>query len=218
MRAAALRSLASSQVASAQLLSRRARAFGSSGAPELPADTPDSPPAAGAMGVPMPTDAVYLYFASAPDTGRYAWWTAQSPANVMAALRAKATKGPLTPEQFRAQAEEATAAPDLEEGEMPSADDMARAMAMAEQMMKALEGAQGKSPEDQAAAMQRAAGGMAAFDADLAGNYEDAELFGDARLFVVPVAGSGDAVVAVYRDLAVGGTGLTVHRAAIESP
>ena len=217
VRAAALRSLASSQDPRAQLVSRRARAFDDAGAPEA-SDTADAAVAAAQLGVPLPADAVYLYFASAPATGRYSYWTAQAPANVIASLRAKAKKGPLTPAEFRAQAEEATASPDLEEGEMPSADDMARAMAMAEQMMKAMEGGQGGSPEDQAAAAQRAAGGMAIFDAGLADDYEEAELFGDARLFVVPVAGSSDAVVAVYRDLAVGGTGVTVHRAALETP
>jgi hypothetical protein len=217
VRAAALRSLASSQDPRAQLVSRRARAFDDPGA-SAASDTPDAAVAAAKLGVPLPADATYLYFASAPATGRYSYWTAQAPANVIAALRAKAKKGPLTTAEFRAQAEEATASPDLEEGEMPSADDMARAMAMAEQMMKAMEGGQGGSPEDQAAAAQRAVGGMATFNADLADDYEEAELFGDARLFVVPVAGSSDAVVAVYRDLAVGGTGVTVHRAALETP
>jgi len=217
VRAAALRSLASSQDPRAQLVARRARAFDDPGTPEA-SDTPDAAVAAASVGVPMPADAVYLYFSSAPGSGRYSYWTAQPPASVIAALRGKAKKGPLTPEEFRAQAEAATAAPDLEEGEMPSADDMARAMAMAEQMMKAMEGGQGGSPEAQAAAAQRAAGGMAVFDAGLADDYEEAELFGDARLFVVPVAGSSDAVVAVYRDLAVGGTGVTVHRAALDAP
>jgi hypothetical protein len=218
VRAAALRSLAGSQDPRAQLLSRRAGAFDDPGTPEA-SDTPDAAVAAARVGVPLPADAVYLHFASAPGTGRYSYWTAQPPANVIATLKAKAKKGPLTPEQFRAQAEAATASPELEEGEMPSADDMARAMAMAEQMMKAMEGgAQGGSPEEQAAAAQRAVGGMASFDDRLAGSYEDAELFGDARLFVVPVAGSSDAVVAVYRDLAVGGTGVTVHRAALDAP
>jgi len=40
---------------------------------------------------------------------------------------------------------------------------------------------------------------MAGLDPNAADEYEDADLYADARLFVVPVAGSADALVAVYR-------------------
>jgi hypothetical protein len=213
VRAAALHALRSSNDPRGQLLARRAEAFGSVPAAEREGESAEAPVTAAAVGVPLPADTVYLHFASQPSAGRYGYWTAQAPAAVLAALRGKG-KGPWTTAEFRAQAQP----PSFAEGGMPSADQMAQAMAMAEQMMKAMESAAGDTPEEQAAAMQRAAGGMAAFDAGLADSYEDAELFAEPRLLVVPVAGSADAVVAVYRDLAVGGTGVTVHRTALPRP
>jgi hypothetical protein len=48
--------------------------------------------------------------------------------------------------------------------------------------------------------------------------YEKEEIFAGARLFVVPLADGGEAVVAVYSDPAVGGTGVTVHRAPLGEP
>lgn len=214
VRDAARRALASSGDPRAQRLARRIRSGSLTGEPD---ETPEKPPAAAAMGVPLPADAVYLFFASEPANGRYAWWTAKSPAEVAAALRGKAKKGPLTPAEFRAHAEAASEIPEIEDGELPSAEAMARAFEMAEQMMAALEGAgaDGGSPEAMAAAMQRAAGGLASLDPNAADEYEDADLYADARLFVVPVAGSSDALVAVYRDLATGGTGLTIQRTAV---
>lgn len=229
VRAAAIDSLRSSNDPRAQALARRADAFGSTrvAAEELP-ETPDAAPAAARLGVPLPADAVYLFFGSAPEEGRYSFWTASSPAQVAALLKGKGT-GPLTPEEFRAQTPAERMEKKREEAEkagqgdnpfanMPSAEDMERMMKMAEQMNKAMEENQGKSQQEQADAMAKAAKGMASFDADLANTYENGEIFAGAKMFVVPLAGGGEAVVAVYSDPAVGGTGLTVHRAPLGAP
>lgn len=215
VRAAALHALSGSQDPRAQQLVRRLRAF--DGGDEK-SEAAEAAPAAARMGVPLPANAVYLHFGSSSDQGRYAWFTADPPAKVLTALAAKG-KGPLTAAQFRDQ----TGAAELEElgelgdDEMPSAEQMARAMAMAERMMGAMEGAMaaGGSPEEQAAAMSRAAGGLAGMNAALADEYGDPELFGDPRFVVVRLAGGGEAVAVVYADRVLGGTGITVHRAAL---
>jgi hypothetical protein len=222
VRSAALKALRGSSDHRAQLIAHRADAFGSRTAGDSDdSESPDAAPGADRLGVPIPTGAVFLFFASDPAAGRYAWYTLDPPARVQATLTGKG-KGPLTPAEFKAQAEmggghgkkgdHGKSAEDA----MPSADDMQRAMAMAEQMMKAAEGAKGKSPQEQATAMQRAALGMASFNADLANPYQKTELFGDAHLNIVPLAGGGEAIVAVYADPTTGGTGITVHRAPIE--
>lgn len=228
VRAAALQALRSSNDERAQALVRRAEAWGSVHEAEVLPDTPDTAPTAAQLGVPLPGDAVFLFFGSDPEGGRYSFWTASSTAQVAAALRGKA-KGPLTPEEFRAQTPAQRMEKKHEEAEkagegdnpfanMPSAEDMERMMKMAEQMNKAAEQTQGKSAQEQADAMAKAAKGMASFDADLADRYEKPEIFGNARLFVVDLAGGGEAVVAVYADPAVGGTGVTVHRAPLATP
>ena len=227
VRMAALKALRSSNDPRAQALTRRADAFGSSrvAAEEL-AETPDAAPPAGKLGVPLPADAVFLFFGSDPEAGRFSYWTASSPAQVLAALRGKG-KGPLTPAEFRAQTPAQRMQKKQEEAEkagkaddpfanMPSGEDMERMMKMMEQMNKAAEQNQGKSSEEQAEAMAKAAKGMASFDQDLADTYEKKEIFGGASLFIVALADGGEAVVAVYADPAIGGTGITVHRAPLE--
>jgi hypothetical protein len=214
VRLAALRALRGSNDERAQRLARRADAFGQRGAAaEGESESPDAAPAAERMGVPLPAGAVFLHFASDPAGGRYAWHTREPVDRVLAALRGKG-KGPLTPEEFHAQAQPLSGG----SAGMPSADDMQRAMAMAEQMMRAMEGAQGKSPEEQAAAVQNATRGMASRDQDLASVYERTELFTDPRLTIVPLPGGGEVVVAVFADPVVGGTGITLHRAPLEAP
>jgi hypothetical protein len=228
VRAAALKALRGASDDRARALTRRADAFGSVREDEPLADTPDPVPPAGALGVPLPADAVFLFFGSDPESGRTSFWTASSPDQVAAMLRGKG-KGPLTPEEFRAQTPgermkkkraeaEKAGQEDNPMANMPSAEDMARMMKMAEQMAKAAEQAKGQSPEEQAQAMAKVAKGMSSFDADLADIYAHDEIFAGARLFVVPLAGGSEAVVAVYRDPAVGGTGVTVHRTPLATP
>jgi hypothetical protein len=216
VRAAALHALSGSQDPRAQQLVRRLRALASDA--DERSEAAEAAPAAAKMGVPLPASAVYLHFSSAPAQGRYAWFTSDAPAKVLAALAAKG-KGPLTAAEFREQtgADEMEDLGDLGEDEMPSAEQMAQAMAMAERMMGAMEGAMagGGSPEEQAAAMARAATGLAGMNPELADEYEDGELFGDPRFVIVPLAGGGEAVAVVFADRVLGGSGITVHRAAL---
>ncbi|HSM50644.1 MAG TPA: HEAT repeat domain-containing protein [Thermoanaerobaculia bacterium] len=216
VRAAALHALSGSQDPRAQQLVQRLRAV-DSGADER-SETAEAAPPASKMGVPLPANAVFLHFGSTPAEGRYAWFTSDAPAKVLAALAAKG-RGPLTAAEFREQtgAEEMEEMGDLDDGEMPSAEQMAQAMAMAERMMGAMASAAeaGGSQEEQVTAIARAATGLAAMNPELADEYEDAELFGDPRFVIVPLAGGGEAVAVVYVDRVLGGTGITVHRAAL---
>ena len=66
------------------------------------------------------------------------------------------------------------------------------------------------TPEQQAMAMARASGAVL-LDANLADDYQDAEIFGDPKIFIVQLPDGGDGAVAVYQDRAVGRTGITVH-------
>ena len=216
VRAAALKLLRSSNDPVAQRIVNRVDAYGDHAGANAEDETPEAAPSAASLGVPMPAGAVYLYFASSPGDGRYAWYTTQTPAQVLAGLAGKG-KGPLTTAEFRAQADLSGGhekdSNDDENPQIPSEDQMKRAMAVAEQMMKAMDASKSNSPEDQAAAAQHAAQSMSSLDKDLATAYEHAGLFGNARLTIVQLAGGGEAVVAVYTDPVTGGTGITVHRA-----
>ncbi|HSM14316.1 MAG TPA: HEAT repeat domain-containing protein [Thermoanaerobaculia bacterium] len=212
VRAAALRSLRSSADPRAQLIARRADAGGSE-ADEDPASEPDAEVPTSAAGVPLPADAVYLFFASDPAQGVLSYSTAQAPAQVVAAL-AKKGRGPFTPEQFRQEVEggneEMEEEMELEDGEMPSPEQMAKMMQMAEKMMAEMNKNPNATPEQQAMAMARASGAVL-LDANLADDYEDAEIFGDPKIFIVQLPDGSDGAVAVYQDRAVGRTGITVH-------
>ncbi len=220
VRAAALKSLRSSNDPTAQRIASRAEVYNDHAATDANDESSETAPAAASLGVPMPAGAVYLYFASNPGAGRYAWYTTQSPAQVLAGLAGKG-KGPLTTAEFRAQADlsgghDDDSNDDDENPQIPSEDQMKRAMAVAEQMMKAMDASKSNSPEDQAAAAQHAAQSMSSLDKDLATVYEHADLFGNPRLTIVQLAGGGEAVVAVYTDPVTGGTGITVHRAPLD--
>lgn len=216
VRAAALRTLRRSVDEPGRLLARRADVFNRV---EIDGDAPETPPAAKALGVPLPADAVFLFFASDPASGRYAFATAQPPAKVLAALRGR---GPYTPEQFKDQVPGAKAAgrdsseeeDDGPFGSLPSPEEMERLMELAATMGNLAEKHKGR-PEEMAAAAASALKGHASFDDSLADVYGEDDYFGDARLVVIPLAGSGEAVVAVYVDKVVGTTGVTVHRAPI---
>ncbi len=211
VRAAALHALRGSNDESAQRLAHRADAFDRGNEAAL---TPDAVPPAPKLGVALPSDAVYLYFASDAADGRATYSTAEAPAKLLGALSKKG-RGPFTPAQFRQEVESAgeDASSDDEadsEDGMPSADQMAKAMAMAEKMMGAMAANPNATPEQQAAALAQAAG-HSALDPYLADGYDDSELFGDPRLFIVELAGGGEAAVAVYIDRALGRTGITIH-------
>ncbi len=213
VRTAARRALAGSNDESVQPLVRRAESVDRSDDEAL---VPDVAPAASELGIALPGDAAFLYFASNAGEGRATYSTAEAPAKLLAAL-AKKGRGPFTPEQFRQEIErmETSSEAEMEKldtgGEMPSAEQMAQMMAMAQKMMAAMEANPDASPEQQAAAMAQAAG-RSLLDAGLADDYLDAALFGDPRLFIVKGADGVERAVVVYADRALGRTGVTIHR------
>jgi hypothetical protein len=213
VRAAALRTLRRSVDETGRLLARRAEVFTRV---EIEGDEPETPPAAKALGVPLPPDAVFLFFASDPAAGRYAFATALPPAQALAALRGR---GPYTPEQFKDQIPGAKPSrgrsskeDDGEFGDLPSPEEMERLMELAATMGELAKQHKGR-PEEMAAAATSAMKAHGSFDASLAEAYKKDEFFGEARLVVVPLDGKGEAVVAVYTDKVLGMTGVAVHRA-----
>lgn len=213
VRAAARRALAGSSDESIQPLVHRAESDARSGDGAF---TPDAAPAASQLGIALPGDAAYLYLASDAAGGRATYLTAEAPAKLVATL-AKKGRGPFTPEQFRQEIErqEASSEAEMEKldsgDEMPSAEQMAQIMAMAQKVMAAMEANPNASPGQQAAALAKAAG-RSLLDAGLAEAYTDSEIYGDPKLFIVELAGGGEAAVAVYLDRALGRTGVTIHR------
>jgi hypothetical protein len=83
-------------------------------------------------------------------------------------------------------------------------------MAMAAKVMGELSAHPEATAEEQAALMGKAMG-QVQVDAGLGESYADREAFGDAQLFWLELANGLDAVVAVYRDEALGATGIGVH-------
>lgn len=213
VRNAAFKALRSSNDEAARPYVARAEAFDRGDEEGL---EPDAAPPAAKAGVSLPADAAFLRFASDPASGRLSYVTAESPAKLLAAL-AKKGKGPYTPEQFRAELERQeesveTKMKKLDPGDgMPDADQMAQMMAMAQKMMEAMEKSQGASPQQQAQALAQAAG-QSLLQPGLADAYADSELFGDPKLVIVSGADGSEVAVAIYRDLALGKTGITVHR------
>ena len=214
VRRAAATALAGSNDPHARQLSQRAGQFPHGDETSLAAETSPNP---ASLGVPLPSDAVFVYFASNPADGRYAFVTAESPAKVIARLP-KGARGPIAPADFRAAVEPETSGAEAAEmpsapadGEMPSAEDLAKAMAMATKVMTEMNAHPGGTMQEQAAHMAKAMG-HAVVNSNLGESYESPELFGDARLYLVEMANGLDATVAVYRDNALGLTGVSVHR------
>jgi hypothetical protein len=218
VRAAAIRSLHSSGEESGRALAMRADFFAAGVLPEDGGESAESAPVAAAMGVPMPADAVFLHYTSDPAAGRYAWATHESAAKVLARLQTAGKVYTLeahrqTLEEKEAAAAEKAEALQTEDGEMPSAEQLASAMAMAQQMMAAMEETKDKSFEEQANAMAKATGGAGASPSLDA--YDHAEWFGEVRLVVVPLDKYSDAFAVVYADRQTGTTGITVYRSPI---
>lgn len=218
VREAALRTLRSSSDERGRLFAARAERFGTPAESGIDPEAPQAWPALAAMGVAIPADALFLHFGSDRASGRYAWVTGEPAEKVLARYRGKG-EGPFTLEEYERKLEQEDAENSeladsmaTEDGEMPSAEQMAKAMEMAMKAMEAMNEAAGKSPEEQAAAAGRAMGMNPQRDLDLANDYAQAELFGNVRLVIVPIDKVTDAVVAVYTDHALGMTGIAVHR------
>jgi hypothetical protein len=211
VRAAARRGLGGSTDERSRRLAHRADRFPTGDEKSL---VPEPVPSAASLGVPLPADVVFLRFASNLAAGRYAFLTREAPAALGARL-AKAGRGPIAPEAFRE-----TLEPEVSEDEevaetdsgsgMPTAEQMQAAMAMATKVMGALNEHPNATPEEQAALMAKATG-RAQVDVNLGDVYADPEAFANVQLYVVTKANGLDAVVAVYRDLALGSTGVSVH-------
>jgi hypothetical protein len=211
VRAAARAALSGSPDERSRRLAHRADRFSSGDQKSL---VPEPVPGTAGLGVPLPADAVFLRFASNVAGGRYAFLTREAPAALGARL-AKAGRGPIAPEAFRETLEpEVSGAEEVPENdsgsEMPSAEQMQAAMAMAAKAMGALNEHPNATPEEQARLMAKALG-HAQVDVNLGDVYADSETFGNAQLYVVTLANGLDAVVAIYRDLALGSTGIGVH-------
>ena len=224
VREAALQSLRGSQDERGLLVVQRIDAFSTPVPREIEPDSPESAPAASAMGVPMPSDAVFLHFASDRGRGRYAWSTNEAPAKALARFTAGG-KQALTAEAYRQRVEKDDAAKEAKQAEldkhadetdengMPSQEALADAMAMAAQMMQGMNAAaEGSTDQERAEAGMRAAGLARTLDAGLADPYDKPELFGDPRFVVFETQGIQDVVAVVYKDLATGTTGISVHR------
>jgi hypothetical protein len=221
VRAAAKRALWSSQDDRGRLLAKRAEAYGGGGGESLAEETE---PARGKLGVALPANAVFLPFASDPAQGNFAYFSPDAADKVLAAVRGKG-EGPFTTAQFRAWVEKQEASNEaaaeemqIAEGELPSPEQMAKMMEMAAKMgeIMAAGQAEGKSQEQMMGELAAATGQKLPVDADFADPLDDADLFANAKVVVVPLASGLRAAVAVYTDRAVGGTGITVRRPPLE--
>jgi len=218
VRAAARAALYGSMDERGRALAARADRFGTPAGETALA--PDTLPLPARLGVALPADAVYLFFASDVAAGRYTYLTGERAPSLVARL-SKAGSGPYAPEQWYDMllAQEQNDAPGdggddgSSDSGAPSADDFAKAMEMMAKMNEALEAhPDAETPEQQAQLMAKAISGKRNVDPDLGNNYGDAELFGEVKLFLIELADGGDVAVAVYYDKVLQSTGFAVHK------
>ena len=184
---------------------------------------PQTAPSVQALEVPVYPGAVYHFGTSDPSAQRWEFSTSDPGAKVVEFYKAKAKKGPLSTADLqkayggRSMMDEAKR--DAEAGgdesgdsDMPSAADMAKGMAMAQQLMKDMAG---KSPEEMQKGLMA---GAAATSTPLPiERYEKVESYGTPRFFVLEEATFLGAVrplryVVVYEDKVFGKTGFAVLR------
>jgi len=171
----------------------------------------------GLLGVPAYSGATYLFFASAPKEGRAEFATTDPVSKVVAFYRSKAAKPPMSLDAFSSAYAARTGSGSLFQSNrgggsnMLDADQMAQAMAMAQQMAKDLEG---KSPEEAQRALAR---GAAAQQAPLpTERYGNMELYGAPQVIVLEESKFMDATrpsryLVVFEDKVFGTTGIAVH-------
>jgi HEAT repeat. len=174
---------------------------------------------------------VYSFASSSANDFRWEFFTTEPPAKVVAFYKASAKKGPLTAAELRdayggKSAMEQVAA-DVEasglgsggndDSGMPSADDLAKAMAIAQKLSEQMqEDLAGKSPEEMTKALTQ---GAAAQATPLPiEKYESAEAFGSPRFLVLEEATYLGSVrpltyVVVYEDKAFRKTGFAILKA-----
>jgi hypothetical protein len=177
---------------------------------------PEGPPNLPQLGVPLYAGAVPLRFAIALAKGSAQLVSSDPVEKVVAFYAAKSKRQPLGLDEFAAAFSGQPAEEESGDagGGMPSADDMARAMEMAMQMGQAMNEAMnaGKSMHEAAAEL---AGAATSADA-AASDYANPAIYGSPRVVVLEessVTGTRKPVryVVVYRDLALGKTGIAVH-------
>ncbi|MBZ4418522.1 HEAT repeat domain-containing protein [Myxococcus sp. RHSTA-1-4] len=204
VRHAALRALGASYDEKASPLMERAQGDQGEGS------TPDTAPTEKTLQVPLPPGASYLYFASTPAQGRADFTTSESLDKVGAFYSGRFGAG-LTLKQFEkqfARGDEGSEQPD----EQQIAEFMKLQQEANEAMMAAMKA--GKSPEEAAAEMQRRFMALAPFDTgSFMAAFDRPELFGSVRVFVAekaPRSGKPVRLCVVYKDLALGKTGISV--------
>jgi hypothetical protein len=179
----------------------------------------ETPPAIGALGVPAYGGASYLFFASSPGEGRAEFATADPVSKVVAFYRAKAAKPPMSLDAFSNAYARGAGGPLFQSSQsnrgggssMPDAEQMAQAMAMAQQMAKDV---QGMSPAEAQRAIAR---GAAAQQAPLpTERYANVALYGSPQVIVLEESkfmGSTrpSRYVVVFEDKTFGTTGIAVH-------
>jgi hypothetical protein len=176
----------------------------------------ETPLAMGALGVSPYGGASYLFFASSPGEGRAEYATADPVSKVVAFYRAKAAKPPMSLDAFATTYPRGAGGPLFQSNRaggsgMPDAEQMAQAMAMAQQMAKDV---QGMSPEQAQRAIARSA---AAQQAPLpTERYSNVALYGSPQVIVLEEAkfmGSTrpSRYVVVFEDKTFGTTGIAVH-------
>jgi len=159
-------------------------------------------PTAADLGGALYPRARYLYFASTPAKG-VAAFVSDDPVGTVEKYFAARSKGPaMSAEQL---AEAGSAEPDME-------TQVAMAMGMAEEYQKLMD--EGKSPEEIGRIMgARASATMGEDVRDFANDFSDDEVFGTPGFYVLEKAeatGRPTRVAAVFRDLALGKTGIVI--------
>ncbi len=177
---------------------------------------PDAPIDMTALGVCAYPGAGYIFFSSSYDEGRVEFWTSDAPAKVVDFYKATAKKAPMAIEEFgRVYAAGASPASALQSvmppSGQPTAEQMAKMMEMAQQMMRDM---QGNSPEE---AQRAIAQGATAAHAPLpVERYSKMDLYGAPRVVVLGEsafmgANHPNLYLVIFEDKALGKTGIAVH-------
>jgi hypothetical protein len=204
VRRSARRALESSSDPAARPLAQRAQGHEGEGL------RPEAVPTSDQLKTPVYAGAQYLYFASSRQNGQSEFSTGD-PYDRVAAFYAGKYGGGMTLEQFQAAAKSGkNAMPDL--GSQEFQDQMQAAMDAQKVYQDAIQA--GKSPQDASMAMMAAMQKKAPADASrIRSTLEKKEIYGSPRLFVVEkgmLPGAPTRLVAVYRDLVLGKTGIAI--------
>lgn len=204
VRHAALRALGASSDEKANALLDRAQNEQGEGL------TPDAAPTEKTLGVPLPPDASYLYFASVPAQGRADFVTGEALDKVSTFYSGRFGAG-LTLKQFEQKF--ARSEGDSEQLDPKQVQELMKAQQEAQEAMMAAMQA-GKSPQEAAAELQRRMMAFAPFDTEgFMSAFDRPELFGSVRVFIAekaPRTGKPLRLAVVYKDVVLGRTGVSL--------